>query len=345
MFVRLRIINSSFSNTTSRHIGGALYVITEKLFAIVRDSLFVRCSATSFPGTVYVSTYDDTTIRLHNNYFLENTGCNEGIVHATSLGKESFLNISIANVMFARNTLCKPVPAKNTTDGVVTFFAASTKIVVDFENTHFIGNVGRHGCCILIYFLHASMLHSINLYTCTFGKNIGYFGTVFVKGQTSLTLKNSIFDSNGIVPPSRSMAMLTLFLNDSKIFIMNTTIVNNFCKIFFANLGGKNSSLRIYDSKFVGNKNIYHAGGALLINSIRNKARNYNILINRVLFKENIARAGSVLSVANGDVVFRKCTFLNNFALLQGSQIINAGVGIANLALVDSVFRQTIEID
>ena len=184
LFVRLRIINSSFSNTTSRHIGGALYVITEKLFAIVRDSLFVRCSATSFPGTVYVSTYDDTTIRLHNNYFHENTGCNGGIVHATCLGKESFLNISITNVMFARNTLCKPVPAKNTTDGVVTILAASAKIVVDFENTHFIGNVGRHGCCILIYFPHASMLHSINLDTCTFRKNIGYFGTVFVKGQT-----------------------------------------------------------------------------------------------------------------------------------------------------------------
>ena len=102
-------------------------------------------------------------------------------------------------------------------------------------------------------------------------------------------------------------------------------------------MGGKNSSLRIYDSKFIGNKNIYHAG-FLSINSIRNKARNYNIL-----FKEIIARAGSVLSVANGDVVFRKCTFLNNFALLQGSQIINAGIGIANLALVDSVFRQTIK--
>ena len=103
-----------------------------------------------------------------------------------------------------------------------------------------------------------------------------------------------------------------------------------------------NSSLRIYDSKFVRNRNIHNDGGALLIRTNPNKVT-YNIVIDNVLFKENIARAGSVLSVGYGDVLFRRCTFLNNFALFQGAQILDAGSGIANLALFHSVFRQTIE--
>ena len=235
-FVRLRIINSFFYNITSRQNGGALCVIAEKLLAIVRDSLFVGCNATFLSGAVFIITYDDTTLRLHNDYFLENTAGNGGIVFARSLREESSLNISITNViLFAKNILCTSV-AYAIIYGVVTILSRSTKINVSFKDTQFVRNIGRPGGCIRTYFT-PSTLHSVTLDACLFKENTGSLGAVFVEGQTSLAVKNSIFDSNGAIPPSRRIATVFLRLNDSWVFIMNTTFVNNFLQHNFFKFG------------------------------------------------------------------------------------------------------------
>ncbi len=208
----------------------------------------------------------------------------------------------------------------------------------------FIANLAKQGSCIFFLF-DKSTFHFVTFDTCIFRENVGFAGTVFVEGHTSLTCKHSIFDSNNVM--TYRTAVMFLSLKNSDIFIMNTTFVNNFCRALAVALRGT-SYLIINDSAFVGNKNLLGSGGALGLNFSNQTKINDHIgiikaFITRVLFQENIAVTGSVLSVRNGGILFAKCTFLNNFARFQGGQIVSSGRGTTDVLLLNSVFKQTIQ--
>jgi hypothetical protein len=142
--------------------------------------------------------------------------------------------------------------------------------------------------------------------------------------------------------------LLALNLNSSTIFLKNTTFVNNLCRALTVYYIGT-SSLIIYDSAFVRNKNIAGSGAALGIvfqdKSFANQtSRILKAFIKRVLFQENIAVTASVLFVSRGVVILTKCVFLNNFARFQGGQIVSLTPNSSpDLVVVDSVFKQTIQ--
>ena len=333
--VFLYIANSSFSYSSSKD-GGALFVFAQKVFAIIRDSSFQRCSATNFGGALQFHTNDSTTIILHNNYFLENSA--ENIIFASNFRDEAAFNLSITNVMFLKNKLCLP---NENIFGVVTILANCAKIVVRFKNTHFFENKGSS-----IYISVPSprllfLFHLVTLDTCEFRKNVGYLGTVYVDGQTILNSQHSIFDSNGVVP-CRETSVFKFVLKNSSIIVINTTFVNNFCNIFSAYFS-ESSRLYITDSAFVGNKNSGNGtGGVLIVNGAKKQSWNYDTRIKRVLFQENIGNSASVLTVINGNVLLTKCTFLNNFVQYPGGIVFSPDGGSVNLAIYNSVFRQTI---
>lgn len=77
MLVLLRIINCSFSYTSSRNYGGSLCVFAENLLVIIHDSLFFRCSAAISGGVLLLSTNGNTEVTLRNNHFLENSADDE----------------------------------------------------------------------------------------------------------------------------------------------------------------------------------------------------------------------------------------------------------------------------
>ena len=337
--VSLRIINSSFSYGSSGKDGGALCVFTPKLSAIIRGSSFLQCNATVSGGALLFYTYSNTTFRLHNSKFRKNSAHNGSIVHTQFFGrrKDSSFNVSMINVTFSENALRSQLLPY----GVVFFDAQTIKIAVDLKNTYFINNLAGQGSSIAIGFINLSTLRFVTLDNCIFRNNVGHYGTVFVVGQTSLTCKNSIFDSNG---PQICIAGVTIFnvkTNDSMIFIMNTTFVNNFCLTFYAELGGV-STLLITDSAFIRNKNIDAEAAIAIAGKRKRSSDHFHAHITGVLFKENIATT-NVLSVADAEVVFTNCTFLNNFAFFQGGQIISGNeCGSVNLSLFHSTFRQTI---
>ena len=340
VFVRLRIVNSTFSCSASSKNGGALYVLAENLLATVRDSLFLRNSATHSGGAMFISTNYTAQISLYNDYFLENSADDGGIVQGIAHSKQSIFNLYFANVMFVQNKLrASPPPAY----GIVFVCVRSTFINVGFKNVRFIANLAKQGSCISLSLFGKSTFHFVTFDTCIFRENVGSVaGTVFVRGHTSLTCKHSIFDSNNVI--IYRTAIMFLALKNSNISIMNTTFVNNFSRALAVILSGS-SYLSINDSVFVGNKNLQASGGALAIYFSSQTKINGIIkaVITRVLFQENIAPTGSVLSVINGGIVFEKCTFLNNFARFQGGQIESSGRGTADLVLFDSVFKQTIQ--
>ena len=135
---------------------------------------------------------------------------------------------------------------------------------------------------------------------------------------------------------------MLLFLNNSLISITNSKFLNNLCSALTVFVNGT-SALTISDSSFVRNTNKYSAGGAILTSSEQNPSKtNVNTRIERVLFQENVAAVGSVLYIISSMVLFKKCTFLNNFARFRGGQIVSYGPDSANFLLMHSVFRQTI---
>ena len=287
-FVFLRIINSSFSHTSSGKSGGALSVFAQAFSAIIRDSSFLHCNATLWGGVLFSSTTYNTIIRLHNSYFLKNSGHSKGIVYAELLGHffvYSF-NVSIKNVTFSENRLFSELMPS----GVAHFEAESlkTKITVDFKHTYFIKNLAGRGSSIFIGFFDFAMSRFVTLDNCIFRNNFGNFGAVFAAGVSTLTINDSVF-------------------------------------------------LR--------NKNTDGAGGAFLIHANQISSNDHlktRIHITRVLFQENIATVGSVLSVADAEVLFTNCTLLNNFALFHGGLIVSLGGGSTNLTIIHSVFMQTI---
>ena len=344
LFVRLRIVNSSFSYSASKKDGGVVYVLTENLLATVRDSLFLRNSATHAGGVLFIATNYFAQISLYNDYFLENSADDGGIVQAIAPSRKILtFNLYFTNVIFVQNKIRTPPPY---TYGIVFLRVGSTFINVGFKNVRFIANLVEGGSCIYFSLFGESTFHFVTFDTCIFKENVrSTAGTVFVLGQASFTCKHSIFDSNNVIPAGP--AILYLVLTNSNIFIMNTTFVNNFSRALGVLLSG-NSYLSINDSAFVGNKNLQASGGALGIyflnlTQINNHLGIIKAVVTRVLFQENIAATGSVLSLSNGGILFAKCTFLNNFARFQGGQLVSSGRGTADLVLIDSVFKQTIK--
>ena len=339
-FVSLHILNSSFSHSSSGMNGGAIIVFAQKLSVIIRGSSFLHCNATLSGGALGFQTNDTSTICINNSYFLKNSAYDGAIVHSSFLGRHKDLtfNVSIINVTFEENMLY----SQNKFLGVVFVRAESKKMTVDFRNTYFNRNFAGQCSSVFIRFHGLSKLRFVTFDNCTFRKNVGFLGTVVVGGWTSLTCKNSIFDSNGPATCMNGVKTLKIVTNDSVVLIMNTTFVNNLCPTVKAQMGGA-SSLTISDSAFIRNKNVDAAGGTLEIGPDTPQLSNLcNGRITRVLFQENIARVGSVLSLGYAEVVFTNCSFLNNFALFHGGQIMCSGCGSVKLSLVHSVFKQTI---
>ena len=338
-FLFLRVINSSFSNSSSGTHGGALYVFGKTLSVIIQGSSFLQCNATFSGAALFLNATYTATVRLHNSHFLKNSAYDGAIAYLGLLERrnDSSFNVSIANVTFSKNR------SNNRVYGIVHFDTLSRKITVDFKKTYFIKNFAGIGGIIIINCFGPSRLCFLTLDNCIFRNNVGYAGTVGLAWLTSITCKNSIFDSNGPVSCSTEAITFMIYSNDSMIFILNTTFVNNFCRIIQAQLGGI-SALTITDSAFIRNKDIHGNGGVLTLLVI-NKNQPYDDFhahVKRTLFKENIGNVGSILSVTDANVVFTNCTFLNNFAPFQGGLIFNTISSSVNLSIFHSVFRQTI---
>ena len=335
-YVFLYIINSSFSRSSSKD-GGALCVVAEKFFAIIRNSSFQRCSATNNGAALALHTNDSTKISFSNNYFLENSARN--VILAFNYRNEAAFDLSIKNDMFVKNNLC----SQNGGELGVVAIETKCKTVVKFNNTHFIENSAGKGSSIYIS-VHPPVLHthahSVIFYACVLRKNVGYQGTIHVQGKIGLVCMNSIFDSNGALP-CRETSMFTLLLNDSLVVVKNTTFVNNFCNVLLVVIRGF-SFLLISDSAFVRNKNIDGEGGVVMIGLTKRKNKNdFNAFIKRVLFKENIGRVSSILTVANGKVGLDKCTFLNNFVRFLGGLVFSPEHATVEMGIFNSFFRQT----
>ena len=337
-FVDLRVINSSFSYSTSRLSGGAIWLLAENLLTTVRDSSFLRNSATTYGGALFIFTSDAATISFYDDYFQENSAIG-GIIYAAALHRESTLNLNITNVRFVQNKLHATLPHAY---GVVYLWAQITIVNVNFKNLHFIENLAKDSSCIFLV-LSQSTLNFVTLDTCIFNKNDGLIGTVNVIGGAALTCKHSIFDSNSIVTCGK--AIMVLSLRNSMIFIKNTTFVNNLCAALVVEFSGTRSSLKIYDSAFVRNKYTSGTPGALGISGSSHQTSTIKAIIKTVLFQENTASMGSVMLLTNGKVNLTNCTFLNNFADFQGGQILSSASGCSSLELfiLNSVFKQTIQ--
>ena len=345
-FVFLSIINSSFSYSSSGKDGGAIIVFAQKFSVIIRNSSFLQCNAKVSGGALLFQTHDATKICLHDSYFLKNSAYEGAIVHCVHSGRsfvgrrnDSTLKVSSTNVTFAENILW----SQEAVYGVVLLDARSIQITVDFKNTYFLKNFAGRGCSIYIGFFDLSTLRFVTFDNCVFRNNVEDRATVFVAGQTSLTCKHSIFDSNS---PLRCnvYARFTMLSNDSLIFVMNTTFVNNSGNIVYAESRAGISTLTITDSAFIRNKNdgSGSGSGAIALVSYNAQLKNqFNARITRVLFQENIGTVGGILSTMDAGVVFMNCTILNNFALFQGGLIVSTGSGLLNLSIFHSLFRQT----
>ena len=334
-FALLRIINSSFSYSTSGRYGGAVCISGRKLSAIIRDSSFLRCNARFSGGALYFVSEDIITISLHNSNFTENSAEDGAIVQATSFRDEcNSYNVTsvirITNVAFFNNRI-------RVASGVVTFIVVCAKITVDFKNTKFINNLAGQGASIDIY-CTMSTLHYVTFDTCTFRKNVGNLGVIRVGGKALITYKHSIFDSNG-VHDREAVNNCNLGLRDSIIRIMNTTFVNNSCQIICAFLGGI-SNLTITNSDFVRNNNIRNTGTLSIFPDQKQPNSRITVLIAKVLFQENFAKMG-VLYMDSGEAELANCTFLNNFAS-PGGGIIMSGTGWEGRNSTKFVIRHSI---
>ena len=334
VYAFVSINNSSFSYSTSGIDGAVVYIHAEKLSVIVRDSLFLRCNATSSGGALYFLSNDNTIINLHNSHFSENSADDGSIVHAENGGPECLYNFSIANVAFSKNRLHSKQPAF----GVVRFQATFAKINVNVKNTHFIENFLDRGSSISIT-CTKSTRNFVTFDTCIFRKNVGNLGALYALGKISLTYKHLIFDSNREHDGNMRKMGKNLFLKDSVILIMNTTFVNNSCEILTAYLEGV-SSLTITNSYFIRNDNI-RGGANLNILPYQYQSNSpVSILITKVLFQENMAKIG-VFYMNGNKVEFSNCTFLNNYAFSTGG-IIMHGVGSNGLNVTKFVIRHSV---
>ena len=348
-FVFLRITNSSFSNSSSGEFaGGALAVLAQTLFAIIEDSLFLQCNATGPGGALFFELKDNGTIGLHNSYFLKNSAYDGAIVFLLYSGRrnDSSINVSIINVTFLENSICMQT---NYFYGIAHFAARSAKITVDFKNTYFIKNFAGRGCTMILFYCSqfCPHLNFVTLDNCIFRNNVGHSAVNLLNWRTFLTCKHSIFDSLTIGPAIFiGPAVFLIKSNDSMIFIVNTTFVNNFCKTIIAVLGGI-STLTITNSEFIRNSDTSGFGGILELGGNKNQPDNIHIHIHihitRTLFQQNIGNFGSVLALGNARVVvITNCTFLNNFAHSQGGLLLNGIPSSLHLFIFHSVFRQTI---
>ena len=317
-----------------------MFVRAKELLATICNSSFLRNSVTIFGSILFFYTNDRTSISLHSNIFQENRVDNGQIVSVYTPPKKCSFNFSMTNVMFVKNKVCKYSPFHLC--AIVNFTVQCLTTNVDFKNLHFIGNSVQRGSCINVHFIKSG-LHFVIFDTCIFKENAG-FAMILGIGDFVLTCKHLIFDSNRLVP--RESAVVILSLRNSTTRIMNTTFMNNFGASFVLSCQ-TNTVLKIFDSAFVRNK-IIDGPGTLQIYAIANLSiPRTAILVERVLFEENIATTGSAFYIKSGTVVFLNCTFLNNFAILTGGVIVSGYEGSAkgstNLFIYNSVFRQTIK--
>ena len=337
----LRIINSSFLNSSALDSYSALvFVHAKQLLANVSDSSFLRNRVTYSGSILFFYTHGTTTIGLHNNYFQENNINYGGIVHVLTTPKKCSFNFLMTNNLFVKNTVCKSSPFRLC--AIVNFTVQCIQTNVHFKNLRFIGNSVERGSCINVHLIK-SKLHFATIDGCIFKENVG-LAMFLGGGDILLTCEHSIFDSNRLLP--QTSAVMILDLKNSTALIRNTTFVNNFGPSLSSSCQ-TGAVLKISDSAFVRNK-ILHGPGTLTIFSVADvKNIRSAILIKGVLFQENVAATGSALYITSGTVLFKNCTFLDNFAIPTGALIISglegSSNGITNLFIYDSIFRQTIK--
>ncbi len=342
----LNIINSSFTDNVSRR-GGAVCALVENVIANVTDSLFVRNSAEIDGGALIFWIYDTAAICLRNVHFIENTAASGGIVDARAKRKDSTFNFTTNNVWFVKNKL----NARHFYFGTFYLWIERNTSNLALKHTRFIENIGERGTTIYLFLRNRlATFHSVTLDTCIFEKNSAYFGALLVFGQATLICRHSIFDSNAHSPCR--VPALTVALNDSTITIANSTFVNNSCGAVLIRMR-RSSYFTTENSKFIRNRRIGGSAAAVSIiittdkNDVsqshrRSRFLNHkNVLIKNVLFEENIASIGGVLTVLNAKMELLNCTFLNNFALFQGGQI--ASYGSTDMQISHSVFKETVE--
>ena len=331
---RLHVRNSSFSYSTSKGKGGVMYILAQNLIMIIRDSFFLRNNA----GAMSIHATDTAVIHLYNDYFVENSADDGGIVEVIVRPIKSTMKLWVTDVIFARNKLsARPPPGYR----ILLLYAQSSTFYANLTRTHFFGNMAKNGSNI-VFLLGDSGIHRVILDACILRENSGYGGAVAVVGQASVTCAHSIFASNGKVSCTFTTMVL---INNLNIFITNTTFDNNFCGAIRIQTN-ESAFIRMVDSTFVRNKNINHEGGAITLyftGQTKNSSRIPRAILTNILFKENTSPIGSALSVdvTDGKVTLTYCTFLNNFARFQGEQILTRG--LAHLVIKNSMFKQTVQ--
>ena len=341
--VKLNITGSSFSESTA-YLGGAILAFAKNLFATVHDSSFVRNSAVENGAAMLFDVEDATSIYLQDVHFLQNSAGNEGIVvvdNSDGLSEEFLFQVFSKNKLYTENPLeyilmClwDQVKASNS----------------NFKKTKLVRDTWWRGGNITDNPLSTAP-HSIILDTCIFTENVVRAGAVGILGQATLVCRHSIFDSNRYGSVCDGATFTAVLWGHSKISITNTTFTNNSCGALSIGLDDT-SYLEIEDSMFFRNRFLDGSGAALSVTTSPDENQlsytrwgsetypYYDVLAKNVWFEENVATSDGVLAFVDGRIEIANCTFVNNFARVQGGQI--GSYGSTDLRISHSVLRQTI---
>lgn len=336
--VSLNILNSSFFDNLST-LGGAISVFG-RISLTVMNSMFIGNKALEAGGSIHLSLYFKSTIKLRNSSF---------IIYIRALLGLPTSNFVATSIDFIRN--------KAATGAVATFRLFSANFTISFQDARVVGNVAKYADNVLVLDhipINGAIVHLVVRY-CVFTGNRGRYGTIGLKGRYNIICQSSAFHSNFA---DYRCGALSLDLKDSILKVVNSTFVNNSCGTTGGGAIGfhviNNIKAIIINSRFVNNTAFNGAGGAISVLASTDQlnttycsdpfnARSFIYLNSlefyKVRFQGNIAKNGNALYIINSFVTLRNCLIIDNLGYVSSSQLVTYGT--TKLKIYNSIYKET----
>ncbi|MBQ9786481.1 MAG: hypothetical protein IJW25_03330, partial [Clostridia bacterium] len=215
--------------------------------------------------------------------------------------------------------------------GGVVYATEGSSIIVN--DGRFVDNTGYEGG---VFYLKDSSLEIYRGYFDNTG-NAGS-GSFEIVNATKVYIANSTFENHTNAGSEPYAGVMGIFeCKNIDVTILNCKFLNNQTKgkggVFYLN-NNTNTTLKIYDCEFIGNKSTAGDGGVIYAKTA------IDLEIYNTLFEGNEATtspyAGGAIWAAGGEHSFYNCEFINNKAYNSGAVVLNEAVGVS---IIDCTFE------
>ena len=363
---RVTLARSTFlNNVADGDGGGAISISSNTQTIVILQTVTMESNRAKYHGGALFLQYSTLTLMIDKSRFFNNTANEAGAIDISpSLFSRQECHVTIERSTFSNNYAWGGA-------GAISLCANNQSVLLLETVTMESNRVQYSGGAVVIYSIFALKVRKSWFINNTALTSEG--GVFSVYNANVLELQECHFHSNRAKGDSYGGALYVRSypLSSTSILITKTTFTNCHSRmgggaLFLDTLG--NVSLRVKRSRFVENYSLKNEGGAIAIyldpdtpndpgcikTSFAQASQIHDtkefpswlykshLTFEDTIFERNAAVSGGALHLLNGKVIFRNCSFIDNFASTLGGNI-HTETGSASLIIRASSFHQNIK--